>query len=67
MVLIIYLWVGIVAFGAASSIFNARHRGGDAGHDRGRRRHGTLIPLLRRGDDTTTRTGLARSRNYDKE
>ena len=40
-VLLIYLWVGIVALGAASTIFfdprytGARHAGGDPGRDRG--------------------------------
>ncbi len=51
-VLLIYLWVGIVAFGAASTIFfDPRYTGAVMLGALGVAGVVTLIPLLRRGDD----------------
>ena len=56
-VLLIYLWVGIVAFGAASTIFfDPRYTGGVMlARDRGRRSWSPLIPLLRRREERLRR------------
>jgi UDP-GlcNAc:undecaprenyl-phosphate GlcNAc-1-phosphate transferase len=52
-VLLIYLWVGIVAFGAASTIFfNPRYTGGVMLAATAVAIIVTLVPLLRRRDDS---------------
>ena len=65
-VLLIYLWVGIVAFGAASTIFfDPRYTGGGhAGRDSGRRRRDARSRCC---GATITPTAICQTSLYDEK